>query len=38
MPGLNDTQIIAIEDFQQSLNNSCFRGIKCKMSAFYKLQ
>ena len=35
---LNDTKIIAMEDFQQSLNNSCFREIKCKMSAFYKLQ
>ena len=28
----------AMEDFQQSLNNSCFRGMKSKMFAFYKLQ
>ena len=30
MLSLNDTQIMAIEDFQQSLNNSCFRGINVK--------
>ena len=35
---LNCTGNRAMDDFQQSLNNSCFRGMKSKMFAFYQLQ
>ena len=40
MLSINDTQIMAIEDFQQSLNISCFRGInvKCLLTSWKNIE